>query len=714
MRRPQRGSLLKLLLSPWQRLGLKPKLTMMAIVVATLPLLTAGGLAYWATDQSIKRRLGREQLEQAERIGEGFNQFLEEQYSAIQLLTTNPILIHQNLRDVATLEQKQQLLDTFKASFGVFDSVILFDVEGNPLLQAQTDQPFTGNYGDRAYFQDALRTKTITINGPGISPSSGILRVEFAAPIQDSATGQVIAIVRARIPSQPINDVMAQQSTEGNRWHLLNEEGVVFAALEASHVSHLIDDYLPAFSQLVLEKTPTTTIVEYSAEHPLDAQGYLGQPASQPTEAQGSAAQSSALPPPGYDLVSYVPFQLPDVFPNRQFGILIQTNTQIVFAARRSLKYLFLMSTCAAAIVVGTGTALLVNRAIHPIKLLTDIAQRVTQGPNFQLRAPITSQDELGILATSFNQLIQWIEVYTQELATTQKTLEAEIQGKTQALEELQETQAQLIHTEKMSSLGQMVAGIAHEVNNPTNFIHANLEHVRAYSQDLLDLVALYDAEYPADQHPAIQQKIDEIDLAFIQTDFPNVVKSMRLGTQRVQAIVQSLRNFSRLDEAEVKQVDLHEGLDSTLLILTHRLKKMPVKVVKHYSQIPMIWCHSAQINQVFTNLITNAIDAMEGANTAKPHLVIHTSCLNDDQVQINISDNGPGVPRNIQSKIFNPFFTTKPTGKGTGLGLGICYKIIHNHGGQIGIKSSSQGGTSVILTLPIQVSQGTETMAVG
>jgi len=247
-----------------------------------------------------------------------------------------------------------------------------------------------------------------------------------------------------------------------------------------------------------------------------------------------------------------------------------------------------------------------------------------------------------------------------------------------QTLLELQKSQTQVIHSEKMSSLGHLVAGIAHEINNPVNLIHGNLVHTGNYTKDLLGLVALYQDTYPTDT-PAIAQYIEEIDLEFIQNDFPKILGSMEMGTDRIREIVKSLRNFSRLDESITKSVDIHQGIDSTLLILQSRIKGSgdgpPIVIEKNYGDLPLVECMAGHLNQVFMNIIVNAIDALDEQNLSRTleqqqqcpsWIKLNTAMIDDRRISIVIQDNGPGIPDAIQSKIFDPFFTTKPVGKGT------------------------------------------------
>jgi PAS domain S-box-containing protein len=283
-----------------------------------------------------------------------------------------------------------------------------------------------------------------------------------------------------------------------------------------------------------------------------------------------------------------------------------------------------------------------------------------------------------------------------------------------QTLRELQRTQAQMLQSEKMSSLGQLVAGIAHEINNPVNFIHGNVSHVRTYAQELLELIRLYQQTYPQPDD-AIAHKTDDIDFQFLNEDLPKLLQSMQVGTERIREIVKSLRLFSRLDEAEVKPVDIHDGIDSTLMILQNRLKskvdRPEIQIIKKYGTLPEVECFAGQLNQVFMNILANAIDALESAwNDAyrlsgNEQLIITISTERQgDRIVIRFSDNGVGIPETIQNQIFDPFFTTKPVGCGTGMGMSISYQIVtEKHGGQISCHSTLGQGTEFVIQIPVQ-----------
>lgn len=378
------------------------------------------------------------------------------------------------------------------------------------------------------------------------------------------------------------------------------------------------------------------------------------------------------------------------------------------------------------AILLAYYTSKVITR---PIKNLTDIAEETTQESNFDLQVPITTNDEVGILANSLNQLIKRVKELLREQVEVQNklelsnlTLERKVQERTQklvtTLKELQYTQTQLIQKEKMSSLGQLVAGIAHEINNPVNFIHGNLEYTKDYIIDLLQLVEVYQEEYP-NPTEVIVEEIENVELEFIKEDLPNILSSMQTGSERIREIVKSLRTFSRLDEADYKQIDIHESIDSTLMILQGRLKGKSeyceIEVVKDYDKLPLVECYAGQLNQVFLNLFVNAIDVLEEKSKITndspffiPKISISTKLFNFERIVIHIADNGLGMTEKVREQIFNPFFTTKPVGKGTGLGLAISYQIVvDKHHGELNCFSTPGEGAEFVIEIPVKQGKG-------
>ncbi|MBW4495143.1 MAG: PAS domain S-box protein [Oscillatoria princeps RMCB-10] len=352
-------------------------------------------------------------------------------------------------------------------------------------------------------------------------------------------------------------------------------------------------------------------------------------------------------------------------------------------------------------------------------------------------------EDEVELLQAVCNQLaiaIDQAQLYEQS-RTAAEIAETKARELEQALSELKQTQAQLVQSEKMSSLGQLVAGVAHEINNPVNFIYGNITPAKEYAEDLLNLLQLYQESYPHPA-PAIQKEMEAIDLDFIKEDLRKILNSMKVGADRIRQIVVSLRTFSRLDEADMKAVDIHEGIDSTLLILQSRLKAKPngpaIQVLKEYGDLPKVECYAGQLNQVFMNILTNAIDALEEGHRAlgtggagepqyvTPHTqspiptirirtevgrggkeqspMPHAQCpMPNSHVLIAIADNGPGMTEEVRRRLFDPFFTTKPVGSGTGLGMSITYQIVDKHGGQLQCFSAPGEGTEFLIWIPIQ-----------
>jgi two-component system NtrC family sensor kinase len=303
------------------------------------------------------------------------------------------------------------------------------------------------------------------------------------------------------------------------------------------------------------------------------------------------------------------------------------------------------------------------------------------------------------------------------QLRESQKKLENQTTELSQTVETLKQAQVYLVQSEKMSALGQLVAGVAHEISNPINFIHANLAPAEEYIQTLINFINLYQECHPQ-AHPKIQEWMDEEDIEYVREDLFKLLYSLKVGTERINNLVRSLRNFSRLDEIETQEIDLHEGIESTLLILQHRLKARPehpgINIIREYGKLPMVKCYPSQLNQVFMNILGNAIDALEERDSernlaeikASPSQIkICTELLSNDMVAIYIADNGSGMEEDLLAKIFQPFFTTKPMGKGTGLGLSISYHIItQKHGGKISCYSKLTQGTEFVIKIPVAV----------
>ena len=528
-----------------------------------------------------------------------------------------------------------------------------------------------------------------------------------------------------------------------NMKQLISRHYEIHQEIASHHITSIADKVVTSqISQATLERSPTTIAMENLEEITLDLErtairnlhdsllnfeitldalqvkaqafvdGYLASPPTNATELH--QAQESLLA-----LVASAEFKAFVAYPAElvSFSDEVSSRERLAeesFLQAQVLRNRIIAISVVISMVLGTVMAVITSRAIaEPISRISTFSQAVTKVADFNQTIDIKGDIEIETLAASLNHLIRQVHVLLETIG--QKNTELEL-----AFEQLQLKQTQIVQAEKMSSLGQLVAGVAHEINNPVGFIHSNVYHSRNYLTDLLELLQLYQHHYP-DPHPEIADQAAAIDLDFLVDDFPKVLDSMTLGTKRIRDIVNSLRNFSRMDHSAFKEVNIHDGIDSTLVILFHRLKPKPkltaIKIDKQYGDLPFVECFPSQLNQVFMNILSNAIDALEESRCCAsqyqqstqqaeivPTISIHTKIVNHDHIEIRFRDNGPGIAAEVLPKVFNPFFTTKEIGKGTGLGMSISYQIVtESHGGTIRVESKEGQGTEFIIQIPMR-----------
>ncbi|HEY9762697.1 MAG TPA: ATP-binding protein [Trichocoleus sp.] len=476
---------------------------------------------------------------------------------------------------------------------------------------------------------------------------------------------------------------------------------------ELEHNLELLQEHLPLFSQAWLElrenylnestqetkeeiKALQTLVTTYSgtvdqyttwlSEEMADIEAAL------PTLDNSAQLRVSLLTPEAQGVDRKLESLTEDLEKLQEVALTEQVTATRDLKQAQTTMLLLMLGGIGLSVAIASLLVQAISRAIaQPINEVSAVAQRVTEEGNFALRATVSSQDETAVLAGALNHLIERVkQLLDQQEAATQQTL---------------------MQNEKMSSLGRMVAGVAHEINNPVNFIYGNLRHAENYIADLIDLIHTYESTVSQTPVP-VEEKLEEIELPFLEEDLPKVMQSMRVGAERTRQIVLSLKNFSRLDEGAASPVDLHDCLDSTLLILNNRTKK-GISIVRNYGDLPIIEGYAGSLYQVFMNLFANALDVLEEQPPQKPEIAIATERFGSDWIRIQITDNGPGIPAHQLPHIFEAFFTTKPSGVGTGLGLAISRQIVEEkHRGRITCESTPNQGTKFTLELPIRITQ--------
>jgi len=372
------------------------------------------------------------------------------------------------------------------------------------------------------------------------------------------------------------------------------------------------------------------------------------------------------------------------------FYVLLGAGKEDAKALLKAVNYAFYSVVGFVIILLVVMIILISNSILKPLDDLVSATQEIQYGEQ-TVEIPIKSDTEIGLLTESFNEMSKSIQ-------KARADLRAKIHELEEANKEIKETQARLVHTSKMSSLGLLVAGVAHELNNPISFIYSNMNHLQDYSRKLIKL-----ADAVEKDPSSIPKLKEEYDIEYIKQDLPKLIASCEDGARRVRDIVIGLRNFSRLDEAKLKEVNIHESLDNTLNLLSGEIKNR-IQVHKYYGDIPLAMCYASQLNQVFMNILSNAVQAISGSGNIWIHTKKTKSQTGQEMISISIQDSGQGMNPEVIEKIFDPFFSTKTVGQGTGLGLSISYGIIQKHGGEITVKSEVGTGTEFTITIPVRL----------
>jgi len=736
---------------------------MVAIALSTLPVFVIGSIAYTFASKAIVRQIKLDHQQRNELAGSQIDDFLVSRLRDLEVLALNPTLTQTELG--ATPAQQQAEIALFFQTLEYFDSIILFDVEGNAIAQVNKGNPFRGNYSDRDYFQAALQTGKPTMNGPGLSKSSGKLRVEFAVPIRDKQTNDIRFVIRARIPGKYINQLFTLLEAEGNGWYLVNESGTIFAGSNTRHLSRLVHTRVPSASEFTDRNQAGSGIFPAHSNLAPDRQSQLTLRNRQQKE-----------------LISYVPVTLSAELPERKMGLLTYSNTYISLAPQRRLAGVFALGTAVTGLIAASIALLLVKRISDPIQKLTETAHTIVQEGRFDLRAPIVSTNEIGSLATSLNQLIAWVSSRTEALEISQADLEQRTQelsaiihslgegllvtdrtgqvirsnpplldmfgytnediyqqraidvfstDVTQLIEQSQTDPSRtfseevqlsqnrvgqalvntILHADTAESLGCVMlirdVTVEKEVDRmKTDFISTVSHELRTPLTSILGFAKI------------IQKKLEKVVLPAVVSEEKKVKKSVRqvganLGIivsegERLTSLINDVLDIAKIEAGKIEwrmeEVAIADVISQAIAATSVLAQKENITLSTDIApNLPTVNADQDRLVQVVINLISNAVKFTDDGE------VICEAKRTEDEMRISVIDTGKGISEADQPKVFEKFkqvgevMTDKP--QGTGLGLPICKQIVEHHGGRIWVESKLGAGSTFSVALPLSKS---------
>ena len=739
----------------WKGKKLRYKAAMLAIALSMLPVFVIGSVAYTFASKAIFQQVTRDQRLYSKLAGSQIDSFLVSRLRDLEVLALNPVLTQSGSNTTKLQQQKE--IDRFFETVEYFDSLVIFDLDGNPILQKNLGNPLRGNYSDYEYFQAALRTGKPAMNGPGLSKSSGKLRVEFAVPIKDQQTGEILFIIRARIPGHYINQLFTLLEEKGHGWYLVNESGTIFAGSNTEHLSRRVHVRVPSAVGLVERHQESSGIFKAHADQ----------------------SHSRAK-----ELLSYVPIDFSAEIPERQLGLITYSNTRISLVSQRRLAVTFAVGTVLTGLIAAAVALLLTKRISRPIEALTSTTRTISQEARFDLRVPVTSDDELGSLASSFNQLIEWIGSRTQALEASQIDLEQRTQELSAIINSLgdgllvtdnagfitrcnppllkmfaqteaavRERPAQAVFADDLNQLiarchREPGAVLSHEIQLANQAIGQALvsniiDPETGNSLGCVVLIRDITAEKEVDRMKTdfistvshelrtpltsvlgfakiIQKKMDTVLIPAIVSDDKKTKRALRQVRDnlkiivsegdRLTTLINDVLDIAKIESGKLEwrmaevdpQVVVEKAIAATSILASDNNITLTAEIAP---DLPKVFVDQDRLIQVIINLISNAVKFTdEGSVTCE----VKTS---EDELRINVIDTGIGIREEDQAKVFEKFkqvgeiMTDKP--QGTGLGLPICKRIVEHLGGRIWVESQLNVGSTFSIALPLALSSG-------